>query len=768
MNRKLRKNQAKQRKQLEKKRARSQAGSHYVEVQEPYADMPLEEFTELVKTFAEKAGETFESSVAGLQHILVAHDPLIMLAGLSYYFLTDYKGREKMLGEHLEVLQSHAELLQSMILHEGADRFSVNLDLPDYRRIAQLLQNAMTSFAFKRFVEIDASMSDEVKNLLLVKEMARNQTMMIRNWAYPHQIITITRDLFSGVDKGIKNLYGITVDGLLTMLERAIDEIYFRLNRHRKALVPVARATDLRTAVEEYYKAFPQLKDSPEDLIETLKSTTGSLEEAKIVIIRHSNLSLPVIYTLSAKELISLYPESVREESIEKVLKQVSLGFGDLEDTDVEHLFLGNPVWSKPIIDIGNREYFFPIPGLLFSFCIDIFRGLIEEDAQLLKTYEDRRAEYLEQKVRELFEKAIPDAQIFFGSQWTADGSDETYENDILVQLDSQIILIEAKSGRVTPPAKRGAELRLSGTIQKLVIDPSKQSSAFEDYLLAHPGIHEFTTKRGVTNRVDTRNTKEVIRLSVTLDPFNLIGITWPVMQRAGLIPVDVKLTPTICLPDLEAILEILESPFEILHYLTRRGEIESHTPYVGEELDLLGYYCDNNFNMGEMEFGDSLVMMEHMSKVIDECFPGMGQLDETKKPSRKRSRWWKDILKAIEQRRPERWTELGVMLLNVPHESQRELEKDFERIQRSVIYERKENQHDHLQLVVGPERRKTVLVAVAYKDMEREERNRMLKNYAAEAMQDHGTDLATVIAINTKTKDYPYSVIALCGRQEE
>ncbi len=769
MNKKRKKNQAKRNKQHDKEMGERRAGSRYVEVPAPYSDVPLDEFMENLQLVAEKASETFKNAVVEIRSILLSYNPLILLAGLSYYFFTAYEGMDRILDESQEVLQFHAELLQGMIMQHPADGFDDNyFQLPDYLRIRKLLQGAATAFALKRLRDAAPSMSDEEKHLLFIKEVARSQTMIIRNWAYPHQVITITRDLFSNVDKGFVNLYGITVGGLLTMFDRAIDKIEARLNRHRKALVPVAKATDLDTAVRQYFEGFPDLKDSPEELIDTLKSDKNSLEEAKRLIIRHSNLRLPSIYSFSIKELVSFYPEPVTEQVILKVLEKISLRFGELEDTDIEHLFLNNPIWSKPIIDIGKGEYFFPVPALYYSFCIDIFRELTAVDPELLKTYEKARARYLEQRVREVLERSFPDAQIFCGSQWYDSGSEEIYENDVLVQLDSHIILIEAKSGRVTPPARRGAKLRLSDTIEKLIIEPAKQGSAFEEYLLSHPDIHEFSTKRGTINKVDSRNTKKVIRLSVTLDPFNLIGVTWPVMQRAGFIPNDVQLTPTICLPDLEVILEILESPFEILHYLSRRSDLEAHTAYVGEELDLLGFYLDNQFNIEEMEFRDSPIMMEHMSKVIDEFFPGRGQLDESKKPKCKRAKWWKDILDAIRQRKPQRWTELGVMLLDVPYERQKALEKGIQRIQQSVAYAGGEDRIDHVQLVCGPEQRRTVIVCVAYQDMGREKRNRMLRDYAAEAMQDHGTDLAIVIAENTDSKDYPYSVIALFSRHED
>lgn len=62
-------------------------------------------------------------------------------------------------------------------------------------------------------------------------------------------------------------------------------------------------------------------------------------------------------------------------------------------------------------------------------------------------------------------------------------------------------------------------------------------------------------------------------------------------------------LTHSLSLFDLLVVLEILDHPSDVLHYLSRRSELERSRFLVGDELDLLGFYLQTGFNVGPTEF---------------------------------------------------------------------------------------------------------------------------------------------------------------------
>jgi integrase len=86
----------------------------------------------------------------------------------------------------------------------------------------------------------------------------------------------------------------------------------------------------------------------------------------------------------------------------------MSLGFGALKAIDPEHLFMGNPVWQRPLIRIADGVYFCPVPGMMLSFPLEIVETLLGDSEALTRGYEKRRAVFLEQETARLLDVAFP------------------------------------------------------------------------------------------------------------------------------------------------------------------------------------------------------------------------------------------------------------------------------------------------------------------------------------------------------------------------
>jgi hypothetical protein len=277
------------------------------------------------------------------------------------------------------------------------------------------------------------------------------------------------------------------------------------------------------------------------------------------------------------------------------VLDRWTLKFGDLQDRVAEHLFLGNPVWEKPIIQLDDKTFFWPIPGLFISFCLELIESVIRPDAEFYSKYERRRSKFLEDEVERLFRSEFPRGTIYRGSQWYDPVSGKNFENDLLLVIDSYIVVIEAKSAKVTKSARRGADASLQDAIQKLMIEPTMQARRFSHYLQTNRQLHRFHTRRGEINEVDSSNVREVICLSVTLDALGATASRWPDLHGAGFTANETGLSPTLSLADLETVCEILAGTGEKLHYLLRRAQFEKSATYIGDELDLLAFYIDTD-----------------------------------------------------------------------------------------------------------------------------------------------------------------------------
>ena len=176
---------------------------------------------------------------------------------------------------------------------------------------------------------------------------------------------------------------------------------------------------------------------------------------------------------------------------------------------------------------------------------------------------------------------------------WSPADASDIFENDLLVQLDTLLFVVEVKAGGVADTARRGADKTLKRVIDDLVVAPARQSQRFAEFLTANQRRHEFKTRRGNLNVIDTSNTRVVIRLSVILEPPGDSHTRWNGLREAGLIDDDTLGCPTYLLTDLETIFEDLDPVSQRLHYLARREDIERHVNYAADEIDLLGLYID-------------------------------------------------------------------------------------------------------------------------------------------------------------------------------
>jgi hypothetical protein len=290
--------------------------------------------------------------------------------------------------------------------------------------------------------------------------------------------------------------------------------------------------------------------------------------------------------------------------------------------------------------------------------------------------------------------------------------------------IDSYIVVVEAKSAKVTKPARRGADASLQDAIQKLMIEPTMQARRFSHYLQANRHLHQFHTRRGEINEVDSSNVREVICLSITLDALGATASRWPDLHDAGFTANETDLSPTMSLVDLETVCELLDGTCEKLHYLLRRAQFEKSATYIGDELDLLAFYIDTGFNIGEEEFNGRPLILWGMSKFLDPYFMRDRWHESVSKPRRRLTQWWTDILSRIEEKQVPRWTELGSILLNLAYDGQVAFEKRFKRLQKTIQNDAQVAGHgDAVTIMIGPPQRRDAIIGLAFKRLAREQR---------------------------------------------
>jgi hypothetical protein len=725
-------------------------------VASPLAHLSRADRDEFARLLGTKHAETFTADFGSLLDRLREVEPLTVLGSFATYGLVSTGIELREWEQERPILQHHVELLQAALLMVDTVADPRPANPRDLTEIDELLRSVSESFFLRRLNQLaDADEEDRFKRFLV--EDMRGQTQAVRNWGFANQIRRIVSEVFRPLDDAIERRMGVRVPELFEWHERVEDRVTACIQEHMGAGSLVYGASTLRQAVDAYLTSFPGAKDHDEIYDHLLKEKVP-LRLAKMMLIAHSDLRLFTCYSFTLDEFVELYPREIEPEVLRDLLDGWSYAWKDLAQENPEHIFLGNPVWTRPIVRSGDA-YFWPILGLFYSFAWELMQSLLTPEERE-GPYRDSRSKYLESSLEQLVTEAFPDGRVFRGSRWTDPNDGKTYENDVLVHLDTAFLVIEAKSGTVTPSARRGGDLRLQEEVKELLLEPSLQGQRFAKYLLENRHEHHFETRSGKENVVDSRRIRTALPIAVTLESLAVLGGSMTLLEQAGFVGSDVRLSLSFALPDLEIIMDVLSSQAERLHYLRRRDDLERRLHYVGDELDLLALYVDTGFELAEIVDKEAPLILFGLSQDIEKHYLGKIHGEEIEKPRRRLRPLWERILSTLESRRFTCWTDASHILLHASFQTQREVETAVEKRRPAVLAGTLEPQF--IFGAVGHSHNRLGLSFVLHPDMDRQGREAIGNEALGEALRLEGVTEALLLGLLASKPELPYSFLAL------
>ena len=442
-----------------------------------FGDAPIEVRRNALKGIGRKARAAFEEEYPKLLKWFETYDPLYVLSFCAFYFLTSEAGIDKeAIDGKLDFGQHHLELLQALALMRSRKGTPQPLGA-EAEALQKSLRDLTQSLLFAQF-DFPAEMSGaELTKRWVLAEM-RAQTSCIRNWAYPEQTVRHLKSMFEGPLSGIiaSQYQGITIGQMIDALASLAERVNERLNNHIRKLRPVATAKDFETTYHAYRQAFPDVLDDREGMIEAFDRLCGrDLRRLQSVLLMHSDLRLEHIFTFSLDDIAHASGSAEHRHGLAHLMQKWSYKFGDLADWDPKHFIYTNPILQRPFIRLGQDSFYWVQCGIYSHALPGMLELLIPEVHR--DEYMATRSRYLEDQVEAQCRKAFPSGSVFRGSQYRLqDSGQETYENDILVVIDSTAIIIECKANLIDPPARRGAEYRLIDTLENLVVSASDQA----------------------------------------------------------------------------------------------------------------------------------------------------------------------------------------------------------------------------------------------------------------------------------------------------
>lgn len=732
--------------------------SEYIRRENPFYDLSTEAREHLIRKVGEKGKKDYKNSLKELKEFIRNFDILDILCHFSMYHLSSPVGVNQELEENNPTLQFHVEILQSLALQIENKKENRPFLGKDAVKIEELIKTITNSLFYKRYPLITGNEKEREK--LFNIEMFRLQSMSIRNWGYKEQVIRLTKELFEPIDDIIRKELNLSIISLMEMLESLIKYMEENLNKRSKMMREVHKSSNVNQMIDLFTEFHPFF--SKKTLLNPSKFKSKG-DFANYLIFGVGDQYIKDLFTFKLADCISLYPEEIDEKLLNTVLDNWSIEIGGLKDFNTDYIFFGNPIWDKPLIKLDESKYCWPIPGTFLSFCIELMESVIKRNSRLKKIYEKRRGKFLEEKIENLFKKCFKNAAVYNNLIRL----DEDGENDLLAIIDTYAIIIEAKSGKISASARRGAPERLKKEIDELLIQPSKQAKRFAEFIRKNLCKTEFTNKNHEKIFIDFSKIQHVLTFGVTFDFFGPLAARTPLLFEASLVDDESEISPSMTLVDLEILLEMLETDSEKVHYLSRRSQFDKNVAYHADELDLIGFYLQTGFNIGQTPKDVYFELYGASQDVLDAYYLNKQIIP---KPRPRRTEWWQDLINKIEFRNNFGWLKLTLQLLNVSYEDQLKFERGVKKVIKIVEKDWKNPKHINQVLLLNEiEKEKELLICYCYKDKNTAERNENIKIAAMREIEKNKLKQALVISLDVENLYvyYPYSAIGLIVKNE-
>ena len=730
-------------------------------INNPFANTSTKDRKIIFSELQTKAEEDYTSSLKKLQKLLEKYNPILIMSFLSNYYLMAIARDNSLisLSKENQINQSDVEILQALILKINPKKLKFEIPLGDnYQNIIYLLNKLSASNQFKNFKPEIFDLSEKDSAIRRTQEFVKLHTQIVRNWGNFEQVKRISSEIYLSLDSLLLSNYGFSSRAVIQIFNYLIRQTEKFSTKRFKNLQSLYKIKDSKMMMIKYF----EIIDNDIEVVDKVLEYIGvrSQNEVFLWIMSHYDLRLDEQYTFSIAKVAD--DLKIEKDIVSSIVNQFSYTFGDLEDFKTEYIFLGNPIWNKPIILLSCDEFFCSLPQMFFSFILKSIDELVEKiDSKKLS---EVKSEYLENKIEEIVKIKFPKINTIKSLKWE---DDKEYETDLVTFIDSYIIIFEAKSGKITDEALRGAPDRLKKKINELLIEPNIQSKRLKnklEYLIKNPEIQD---KLRDKLSIDLSKIHHVLRVSITLEYFSTLQTNIYELKETGWIPDDYEPCPTMNIADFEMLFDILDHPVQIINYLEMREEFEINYKYKGDELDLIALYMENHLNLATTD-PNILLNISGLSKKIDDYYESLNFEKSFEKPKVKMNKYFEKILIQVEDRKIDGWTKIGSVIYRLLPDDQLKIINFLKKIKNNVSKNWMKKDHENILNYVPPLSSEYAFTFAVYCEKNQEKRHEFIDEAMKIALEPEHVKYCLGIGINIDRSDLPYSLIYFSSKEIE
>lgn len=537
-------------------------------LQELHRSLP-DKITEKAKRFEELARDFYSFD------LLAAISLANLFTDPDRYVESEHKGSS--------LIVEYATLLILKDPYQVGKRLMTPEDLAQISELLKDIQNDLIYLTITRSANPERVGSpSELEGLQVLTQL---HELGVRNPAYEQHLKAVLTELFTPFAESLVSTIGFDHTDALCIAS-AVGKLASRglIERTRKAK---ANHDELSRAVERSRRGI-----TPPNHLRKIISNLAPLskKEAATWI---TNLAAAWVYTLAgdamsfeASDIVAL--TTLEEARVEAFLREFSLSFGDVP-ADFYVPTASHQLKVKPLIRHETR-YMCPVPGLLNWALKSTFEAALQR-AKRWNRYEQHRHRFVLSEAVRLLQAALPSSEAHTELSYKVGGGESEVELDALITVDSAAILLEAKAGVFTTPAREGKAKRLERDLGLLVTEAHEQAIRAAEFLDSGDEV-TFKTRGGEEVIVRREGVPHVFLVSVLLEPLgHVISL---LRGDSQVLPARDRYVWSVSLHDLMVISELAQ-PFPLLlHYIVRRlNAIKQGLVRAHDELDLFGAYLD-------------------------------------------------------------------------------------------------------------------------------------------------------------------------------
>lgn len=585
-----------------------------------------------------------KAEIAVADDLINRYDKIYVLGGLgamllktspNFYnqFLEAYEGPDKEEGkdetvlsdEEIETILEYAMSIASAIENKNAGIIPTHENIEEIRdQLAKIKFNV----GFYEMSAENPKDGNEFDHLLKIRVM--QDALNVRGNGYTSHIIELYTETFAPHNGFLEQFYGFNSKDLLETLNKLDGLVGSKIQGPFGSTLAYNRLF-----TKEKVEDVENEEDEIKKFEKMIKTMMGAGAENKDLVSGGGMFNIQSVSLDDIESYGRLFWVIPSTEKEKKIFEVLSHQFGDNSDF-LGGKFGGFPlgdsiIYSKPIFKVDDKYYWFS-HKLAFRNIFNITTKLLEEADSIYfdqkfkgNTSSFSRDNYVERKVKELFEKLLPSVKFYHSLDYKIieDGIEKKPELDILGIGDDTIYIIEVKAGELNKKHRRGAVPGLKERINQTINEGSYQCYRAEKFIneSTNPEFTYAENNQRNSLVIDKSTNYHIIKISGTYEHFADVSVNLKYLIDSGVLSATYKWTWIVSIFDLMIFADLIESEADFKEYLRYRfGLYDRSDVEFNDEIDILGFFMQNRFPLPSEKDNERIMMIGYKDE-IDKYF---------------------------------------------------------------------------------------------------------------------------------------------------